>query len=195
MNPVLALLAGPNGAGKSTLYETRVAPSLKAPFVNADLIQRDDLGDPSPEAAYRAAELAANRRDALLAERKSFATETVFSHPSKLDLVRRAKAHGFLVILFHIGVETADLSVERVRSRVEEGGHGVPEDKVRARYDRGGPLIREAMLLCDHGHVFDNSRLNTPPERIIGFTAGRVSFVRPVVPGWAREIYRQDLFG
>lgn len=189
----MALLAGPNGAGKSTLYETRVAPSFKGPFINADLIQRDELGDPSPEAAYRASLIAAARCAEYFARRNSFAMETVFSHPSKLDLVRQAKAQGFAVILFHVGVETADLSVERVRSRIQEGGHPVPEQKIRERYDRNGPFIREAMLLCDQGYVFDNSRLNTPPERIIGFTAGHVSFVKPVLPEWALAIYREDL--
>jgi predicted ABC-type ATPase len=189
----MVVLAGPNGAGKSTIYETRVAPSFKGPFINADLIQRDELGDPSPEAAYRASQIAATRRDEYVAQKTSFATETVFSHPSKLELVRQAKALGFGVILFHVGVATADLSVERVRSRIQEAGHTVPEQKIRDRYERNGPIIREAMLLCDQGHVFDNSRLNTPPERMLGFTAGRVSFVKPVLPNWVLAIYQQDL--
>lgn len=59
MRPSLVLLAGPNGAVKSTLYETRVAPSFAGPFINADLIQRDELKDASMEASYRAAEIAA----------------------------------------------------------------------------------------------------------------------------------------
>jgi predicted ABC-type ATPase len=188
----MVLLAGPNGAGKSTLYETRIAPSLLAPFVNADLIQRDELGDASPEAAYRAARIAADRRRDYLAGGKSFATETVFSHPSKLDLVRQAKARGFAVLLYHIGVATADLSVARVRGRVGEGGHPVPERKIRDRYLRQGPLVREAMLLSDRGQVFDNSRLNTPPERVIGFVAGKVTFAVPDLPEWAYAIYRRD---
>lgn len=189
----MVLLAGPNGAGKSTVYELQVAPRLKAPFINADLIQRDELRDPSPQAAYRAAQIAASRRDAHLASKRSFATETVFSHASKLDLVRQAKALGFAVFLIHVGVATADLSVARVQSRVEEGGHAVPEQKVRDRYDRNGALIRQAMLICDRGHVLDNSRLNRPPELVIAFTAGRVTFISEHLPGWALAIYRQDL--
>jgi predicted ABC-type ATPase len=96
MRPSLVLLAGPNGAGKSTLYETRVAPSFAGPFINADLIQRDELKDPSMEASYRAAQIATERRASLLENRKSFATETVFSHPSKLDVITEAKCvfHG-----------------------------------------------------------------------------------------------------
>jgi len=191
--PTLVLLAGPNGAGKSTLYETRIAPSLNVPFINADMIQRDELKATNMEAAYGAAEIAQKRREDHLEARQSFATETVFSHPSKLDLIHAARAKGFRVMLFHISVERAELSVARVEERVKEGGHPVPEDKIIARFDRGGPLIRQAVLLSDVGHVFDNSRLNQAPVRIMAFKAGRVSFVEPELPQWAHEIYGKDL--
>jgi len=58
MKPTMIVLAGPNGAGKSTLYETRIAPSFAGPFINADIIQRDELHDPSPAASYEAARIA-----------------------------------------------------------------------------------------------------------------------------------------
>lgn len=61
MKPTIILLAGPNGAGKSTLYETRVAPSFAGSFINADIIQREELRDTSPEASYEAARIASNR--------------------------------------------------------------------------------------------------------------------------------------
>jgi predicted ABC-type ATPase len=191
--PTLAVLAGPNGAGKTTLYATRVAPQLAAPFINADDIQRDELGDRSVEGAYAAARLAAERRDAHLVASESFVTETVFSHPSKLELIHEAKRRGWRVMLFHVGVEGADLSVARVSERVSEGGHPVPEEKIRSRYARNGPLIRQAALLCDVAHVYDNSALNRPPERIISFQAGTLTFAAPRLPGWALEIYRDDL--
>ena len=96
-------------------------------------------------------------------------------------------------MVFHVGVDSAALSVARVAGRVEEGGHPVPEDKIRARYARGGGLIRQAVLLADLGHVFDNSGLNTPPERVLSFTNGRAVFVRPQLPRWTLEIYGDDL--
>ena len=133
MRPSLVLLAGPNGAGKSTLYQTRVAPSFAGPFINADIIQRDELRDPSMEASYEAARIAKARREEMLTAGASFAAETVFSHPSKLELIDSARARGYLVLVMHVGVDSPDLSVERVRSRMEEGGHDVPEDKIRAR--------------------------------------------------------------
>ena len=129
------------------------------------------IRDPAPAAAYQASRIAAERRADHLARKASFATETVFSHASKLELVREAKARGFIVILYHVGGDRGPLG-GAVEDRIEEGGHAVPEAKVRERYARCGALIREAMRLCHQGYVFDNSRLNTPPERIIGFTAG-----------------------
>jgi predicted ABC-type ATPase len=140
MKPTMIVIAGPNSAGKSTLYETRIAPSFAGHLINADIIQRDDLRDPSPAASYEAAKIASSRRDDYLAQGRDFVTETVFSHPSKLELIDEACTRGFPVIVMHVGVDTPDLSVARVGARVEEGGHVVPEDKIRARYARGAPF-------------------------------------------------------
>ncbi len=89
--PTLVMLAGPNGSGKSTLYETLIAPKFAVPFINADIIQRDEIKDGDVNAAYEAAQIASERRTSLMADRTSFATETVFSHPSKLDLIPTAQ--------------------------------------------------------------------------------------------------------
>lgn len=193
MRPSLVLLAGPNGAGKSTLYQTRVAPSFAGPFVNADIIQRDELRDPSMAASYEAARIAEARRTELLEARRSFVTETVFSHPSKLDVVRNARVRGYVVIVMHVGVDGADLSVGRVRTRTEEGGHDVPEDKIRDRYARGQPLIRQAVLQADRGMVFDNSRLNRPPRQMLVFAAGRLVSAAATLPRWILTTYAADL--
>ena len=193
MRPSLALLAGPNGAGKTTLYQTRVASSFAGPFVNADLIQRDELKDASMEASYRAAKIAAERRASLLDARKSFATETVFSHPSKLDIITAARTRGYIIVVMHVGVDDPDLSVARVRGRTEEGGHDVPEEKIRTRYGRGQPLIHQAVLQADRGMVFDNSRLNEPPRLVLLFARGRLIQAEPVLPDWVLSGYADDL--
>ncbi|AXQ96087.1 zeta toxin family protein (plasmid) [Cereibacter azotoformans] len=193
MRPSLVLLAGPNGAGKSTLYQTRVAPGFAGPFINADLIQRDDLGDASMEASYRAAAIAEERRTKLLEDRKSFATETVFSHPSKLDLLAAARERGYIIVVLHVGVGDPELSVARVKGRAAEGGHDVPEDKIRARFDRGQPLIRQAVLQADRGMVFDNSGLNEPPHLVLLFAGGRLVQAEAILPNWVLTGYTDDL--
>ena len=187
------LLAGPNGAGKSTLYETRVAPAFAGPFINADLIQRDELRDASMQASYEAARIAEARRTEIMQAGRSFATETVFSHPSKLDVIEEARGRGYLVVVMHVGVDSPDLSVARVRGRTEEGGHDAPEEKIRARYTRGQPLIRAAVLRADRGMVFDNSRLNTPPRQMLVFAGGRLVSAAPILPDWILGAYSDDL--
>lgn len=193
MKPTMIVLAGPNGAGKSTLYETRIAPSFAGPFINADIIQRDELRDPFPAASYDAANIASSRRADYLAQGRDFVTETVFSHPSKLELIDEARTAGFTIIVMHVGVDTPDLSVARVGARVEEGGHIVPEDKIRARYVRGAPLIRAAVLKADRGMVFDNSSINHPPSHCLTFANGRLVFAVPRLPDWIRSVYKTDL--
>ena len=145
------MIAGPNGVGKSTLYKTRIAPKLAASFINVGDIQRDELADTDVEAAYEAAHIAAGRRNKYLEDRKSFVAESVFSHPSKLELIKEAKEIGYHVMVLHVCVEAPDLSVARVAERVKEGGHDVFE-KIRERFERNGALIRQAVILSDVVH-------------------------------------------
>lgn len=84
-------------AGKTTLYQTRVATSFAGPFVAADMIQRDELRDPSMEASYRAASIAEARRVELLEAQRGFATEILSQgqngHPGLArDLMSNASA-------------------------------------------------------------------------------------------------------
>lgn len=157
---------------------------MRAPFINADIIQRDELRNPSPAASYEAANIASSRRADFLTQPRDFVTETVFSHPSKLQLIDEARIRGFTVIVMHVGVDTPDLSVARVGTRVEEGGHIFPEDKIRARYARGAPFIRAAVLKADRGMVFDNSSLNQPPSHCLTFANGRLVFAVPYLYGF-----------
>ena len=187
------MIAGPNGAGKTTLYRTRIEPHSSAPFINADIIQRDELQDPSMAASYRAAELAEARRRDHLARGKSFVSESTFSHPSKLQLIVDAKEAGFRVVLYHVSVRSPDLSVRRVEQRFAEGGHDVPEDKVRERYDRNPALIREAALRSDRAYIYDNSALNRAPELHVKFREGQVIEASESVPRWARALYANEL--
>jgi len=112
----------------------------------------------NPEAhAYDAAEVAADTRAHLIASGTSFVAETVFSHPSKLDLVRLAQGAEYQVVL-HVMLVPEELAVRRVEYRVRAGGHTVPEHKIRERYHRVWPLAAEAILMADKAVVYDNSR-------------------------------------
>lgn len=187
------MIAGPNGAGKSTFYEIVMRPRIAAPFINADEIQRNELADPRPGAAYEAARMASDRRNQFIASRKSFIAESVFSHPSKLELIDNAKTAGFRVVIYHLSVTDSGLSVARVKSRVRHGGHDVPEEKIKARYDRNGAIIRAAVLKADRAHIYDNSRLGKPPRRILTFIDGAIDQVHKPLPRWVMDTYLEEL--
>ena len=190
--PTIIILAGPNGAGKSTLFKYKFE-SLVIPFINADVIQDKELRDERLETSYLAAQIASARRSEHLQNRKSFVTESVFSHSSKLELIDEARKAGFTILVCHIGLGSADLSVRRVSQRVMEGGHGVPEEKIRGRYNRNGLLIRKAILQADKGLVFDNSVEDQPPKSILKFEHGRLARSVSDIPLWVEKIYSREI--
>jgi predicted ABC-type ATPase len=131
-DPVLHLGAGPNGTGKTTLATRVIVPATGLPFVDADVIAAQHWPTAQAEHAHQASQVASEQRGELIAIRRSFITETFFSHPSTLALIREAHAAGYHVTL-HVVLVPDDLTVAR---GVRRGGHAVPEDTIRERYHR-----------------------------------------------------------
>ena len=184
----LDLVVGPNGAGKSTVIAFTLAPLLPGSVVvNADEIARQRWPEDPASHAYDAARVAADTRTKLIELGRSFIAETVFSHPSKLDLIRAAHGGGFTVAL-HALLVPEDLAVERVRHRVRAGGHDVPEAKVRQWYRRLWALVAGAIALSDITTVYDNSRLRGP--RTVAQLTGGDMVGSPDWPAWAPEPLR-----
>lgn len=181
----LDLVVGPNGAGKSTFVRLTLAPVLPhATFVNADLIAQQRWPDDPETHSYEAARIAAHTRKALIARREPFIAETVFSHPSKLDLLREAAAAGYYRAV-HVVLVPEAVAVARVAARVVAGGHTVPEDKIRGRYQRLWPLVAEAIVLADTATVYDNSQ-RKGPSVVADFSHGFV-VGKPLWPDWTPE--------
>lgn len=181
---MLHLFVGPNGAGKSTLFERVVGPVTGLEFVNADLIAagrgpESGSGDP-----YEAAKLAAAMRDRLISVRGSFATETVFSHESKLEMLERARSAGYRTYL-HVVLVPKHLAVARVRNRVENGGHDVPLEKIEERFDRLWPLVARAIEMADEATVYDNSGGPKAPFSVVARYASGQLVGKPTWPAWA----------
>lgn len=154
----LDLVVGPNGAGKTTFIAQHLAPLLPgSDFVNADVIAKERWPDSAEKHSYEAARIADVLRNTLIEHGESFIAETVFSHPSKLDLVDRALRADYVVVL-HVILVPVELSVARVAERVVEGGHRVPEDKIRERFERVWPLVVDAIGRVHHATVYDNTR-------------------------------------
>jgi predicted ABC-type ATPase len=193
--PAFHMLAGPNGAGKSTLYEQALKTRLDAEFVNADHLLFKALGRHglTREDAQLGQRLADERREALMARRQSLVTESTFSHPSKLQLLGRARRLGYRIVVYHLHLASVEHAIARVAQREAAGGHPVPETSLRGRYARNPALIRQAALMADQALVFDNSVLGRSPRRLVVFSGGRAVFVAPDLPAWAATLYGGDL--
>jgi predicted ABC-type ATPase len=155
----LYLLAGCNGAGKTTAAFTLLPDLLDCrEFVNADEIARG-LSPFQPETvSIQAGRLMLARLDGLLAVGEAFALETTLATRHYLRFIEEARAQGYFVSLFFFWLNSPDLAVSRVRERVREGGHHIPELVIRRRYEGGlRQFFRAYGPAVDSWSFIDNS--------------------------------------
>lgn len=199
LSPLAIIVAGGNGAGKTTLINSYILPKFEgvpnAPvFINADIWQQKTFGRTGVDAEARIAqEWAEKERDLSIQHKRSFIAETVFSHPSKIELVKQAKESGFEVELYHVHLKNADLAMQRIENRVEKGGHGVPEDKVKARYERVLPLVADATKYADRAMVLDNTDYLKGHQFVMALEHGKIINLANNIPEWAEKAYSQQI--
>ena len=156
--PNLYIIAGPNGAGKTTAAMTVLPEILDCfEFVNADAIAAG-LSPFKPESvAFEAGRLMLERIELLLSQNVDFAIETTLATKSYVSPVKKAQSFGYEVTLLFLWLPSAEMAVERVKKRVLAGGHDIPEETVRRRYERGlRNLIKDFMPICNHWHIFES---------------------------------------
>jgi len=149
LKPEVIVFAGPNGSGKTTI--TKMAKTVGV-YINADDIKKASLCS-DMDAAIQAEKL---REDAI-SKKDDFTFETVLSTDRNLKLLRKAKEKGYFVRCVYVLTADPEINVIRIRVRQASGGHGVPEDKIRLRYDRALALIPELVEVCDILHIYDNT--------------------------------------
>ncbi|MEN9303399.1 MAG: hypothetical protein RL264_1828 [Bacteroidota bacterium] len=159
MSRKLYIIAGCNGAGKTTA-SFNILPSILncKEFVNADEIARG-LSPFQPEkVALEAGRIMLQRIDELLNSGEDFAFETTLATKSFRNTILKAKQNGYIVTLLFFWLENQELAIERVKTRVSEGGHNIPEETIRRRYIAGLKNLFEIYLpICDRSFVFNNS--------------------------------------
>ena len=159
MNPSLYIVAGPNGAGKTTFAREFLPNYVEClEFVNADLIA-SGLSPFAPErAAIRAGRIMLERIHLLFDRGTDFGFETTLSGKGYVRLLKDLKSKGYRIHLYFLWVDNVDIALERVADRVRRGGHNVPEEIVRRRFNRGLPnLFNLYRPLLDLWAIFDNS--------------------------------------
>lgn len=96
-------------------------------------------------------------RNKLIGNCPKFTFETVMSHPSKLDFIKKATEQGYKTYLYFVSLEDPELNKNRVKARVQLLGHDVPDDKIESRYYRTMDFLYDALKLVDKAFLFDNS--------------------------------------
>lgn len=167
--PIIIALAGSNGSGKSTFYESYLSDAGLR-FINAD-----ELSASLGLSPYEAAELATSLRRELVNQLESFIFETVLSDPvgEKVDQLASYAALGYTVVLIFIRIKDADESIRRVAMRVCQGGHDVPEDRLRARFERTLANLQRAIQRLPHVIVLSNEDLSNPYQLIAMYENGQ----------------------
>jgi predicted ABC-type ATPase len=165
--PRIYVLAGVNGAGKSSIGGAMLQKAA-IEFFNADAVAR----------TFRSAGLAMTQQEANAAawqqgrrllvraieEGKDFAFETTLGGNTIPALLKTAVSQGLEVRIWYVGLEGAELHIARVRSRVELGGHDIPEGKVRERYARSRTNLIELLPNLTELKVFDNTEEGDPQK-------------------------------
>ena len=138
MNKKVVIIAGPNGAGKTTFAREFLPNEANCPiFINADLIA-EGIAPFAPESAAMAAgRIMLRLIDEHVARGESFAIETTLSGLGYVRAIRHWRALGYYVELVFLELPSADYAVERVAARVKQGGHFIPDDVVRRRFELG----------------------------------------------------------
>ncbi len=154
--PTLTVIGGPNGAGKSTLTKALRA-RLGVPVVDPDAIARRIRPDAVEHAAVEAAREALRLRSAYLDASQSYAFETTLSGNAELRIMERARELGFTVHLVYVGVQNVEILADRIAQRVANGGHFVPEDDVRRRFERSMANLPRAIARAQDVQIYDNT--------------------------------------
>ena len=159
MNKNLYIIAGCNGAGKTTASFTILPEILECKeFVNADEIAKG-LSPFQPEkVAFEAGRIMLHRINELLANNEVFAFETTLATKSYKQKVLTAQEKGYKVVLLFFWLNSVDLAIERVKLRVQDGGHNIETDVIRRRYKNGITNLFDIYLpIVNEALIFDNT--------------------------------------
>jgi predicted ABC-type ATPase len=150
------IIAGPNGAGKTTFARDFLPKEAQTyQFINADLIAAG-LSPFNPDlAAFKAGRIMLSEIEAVSLSGHNFAFETTLSGVNYLTQIKRWQNLGYTVKLWFIKLSTSDLAIERVKSRVKQGGHDIPHATVLRRFKSGLKNLEKFKLIVDSWVIFD----------------------------------------
>jgi len=187
--PALYILPGPNGAGKTTYYNTAVEqgfidPSL--PFINVDNIAKIELGGYTQENFAKADAIARVRIASFIQNEETFMIESNLAKASDYEWIEKMIKRGYEAILYFLGTADIDVNKNRVKKRVKEGGHDIPESIIEHRYKMGLSYLKSKLLIFKEAYLIDNSR--DIAREVVSLKDCRIIEKSEDCPKWAVDV-------
>ncbi len=164
--PKLYIISGCNGSGKTTASYTILPEMLNChEYVNSDEFAKS-LSPFDPSAASISASRYMLMKIRFMFEHHlDFGIETTLATRTLLKMVEEAQGNGYSVTVIYFWLNSPELAIQRVRARVSTGGHNIPEDTIRRRYQRGLEyFFKDYRHICDRWILADNSK---PPFKVV----------------------------
>ena len=177
------IIAGVNGAGKSTLYHS-FSYLKDMPRINVDDEVRRIGSWKKPADVYRAGLKTVERLKGLLEGDETFNQETTLCGKSIFSNIKKAAENGFYVEIHFVGIASSELAARRVHRRVENGGHGIPDEDIERRFPESLENIRALLPTANRVIFYDNT---VELRRIAVFDEGKAVMESAFLPGWYIE--------
>ncbi|GIP49012.1 MULTISPECIES: zeta toxin family protein [Paenibacillus] len=185
--PVMTIFAGTNGAGKSTI-------SLQMRELIGEVVDPDQIAMRLNPEDPRSADLSAGKEAikrirSLISTNHHFAVETTLSGTFFLRHMQLAKEKGYQIIMYYIGLQDVQMHIDRVASRVEQGGHWIAEEDIRWRYGQSLQNLKPAVSIADQLIIIDNT---FEPTIIAEIQDNQLIYRMDQIPEWSKSVL--DLF-
>lgn len=181
---IYTIVGGVNGAGKSSLTGVLKAERNDlGQIIDVDRIAAENNGD-----NYRAARIAITKMERFITRGITFTQETTLSGHMVERTIMKAKNADYDIHLFYVGLSSAEESINRIKNRVKKGGHDIPDEDVKRRFDhRFDDLIR-VLPYCDEVKFYDNENRF---DNVAEYRNGEIIFKSDYKPNWLTDLQDQ----
>ena len=175
--PKLYIISGCNGSGKTTASYTLLPDLLNCrEFVNSDEFAKSFSPFDPGAASVTASRYMLMKINYLLERKADFAIETTLATRSLMQIVRQAQQQNYETTILYFWLNSPDLAIERVRDRVESGGHHIPDAVIRRRYVMGLQYLFDVYIpVIDRWILADNSK---PPFSVVAEGSKDVIYIK-----------------